>query len=94
MLPQNCLVESLTGFTYSIEYKKGWDNTAADALSWVTLMLNNKTVKSILDGVTLGSTERVDSHDPVVSETDKEIHKQVHEAATLLELLIHLWTYM
>ena len=30
---QHCWVESLAGFTFSIEYQKGWDNTATDALS-------------------------------------------------------------
>ena len=34
------------------------------------------TVKSILDGVTMGLTGRVDAHDPVVAETDEEIYKQ------------------
>ena len=38
-------------------------------------------MKSILDGVTLGSTGRADAHDPVVAETDEEINKQVWEAA-------------
>ena len=38
-------------------------------------------MKSILDGVTLGLTGRVDVHEPVVAETDEDIHKQVWEAA-------------
>ena len=38
-------------------------------------------MKSILDGVTMGSTGRADAHDPVVAETDKEIHMQVQEGA-------------
>ena len=29
----------------------------------------------------MGSTGRVDAHNPVVDETDKDIHKQVQEAA-------------
>ena len=37
-------------------------------------------MKSILDGVTLGSTGGVDVHNPMVAETDKEIHKEVQEA--------------
>ena len=74
-------MKSLTGFTFGIKYQKGWDNAATDALSQVTSKLDTETVKSILDGVTLGSTGRVDVHDPVVAETDKEIHKGVEEAA-------------
>ena len=77
----HCWVESLAGFTFSIKYQKGWDSAAADALHWVTLRLDTETVKSILDGVTMGLTGKVDVHNPVVTETDEEIHKQVWEAA-------------
>ena len=80
----HCWVKSLTGFTFSIEYQKGWHNAAADALSQVTMRLDAETVKSILDEVTMGLTGRVDVQDPVVGETDEEIHKQVWEAAVLV----------
>ena len=40
-----------------------------------------ETVKSILDRVTMGSTGRVDAHDPVVVKTDKEVCKQVQGGA-------------
>ena len=49
-------VESLAGFTFSIEYQKGRDTTAEDALSHAISKLNVRTVKSILDGVTVGTT--------------------------------------
>ena len=55
---QHHWVESLVGFTFSIEYHKGWDSAAADALSWVTLKLDTETVKSILDGVTMGNNRK------------------------------------
>ena len=44
-------------------------------------MLDMETVKSILDGVTIGTIERVDVYDPVVAEVDEKIHKQVQETA-------------
>ena len=69
---QHCWVESLAGFTFSIEYQKGGDTAAADALSQVTSRLDMENVKSILDGVTMGSTGRADAHDPVVVETGKK----------------------
>ena len=47
---QHWWVEPLARFTFSIEYQKGCDNAATDALSWVTSELNAETVKSILDG--------------------------------------------
>ena len=80
---QHWLVESLAQFTFSIEYKKGWENKAADALSQVILKLDAETMKSILDGVTMGTTKRADAQDPAVAETDEEIHKPVWETAIL-----------
>ena len=65
------------GFTFSIEYHKGQDNAATDALSQVTLRQDAETVKSILDGITVVVMERVDAHDPAVVEADEEIHKKV-----------------
>ena len=76
-------MESLSGFTFSNEYQKGWDNAATDALSQVTLRLDAETVKSILDQVTMGLTGRVDAHNPVLAETHEELHKQVQEDAIL-----------
>ena len=48
-------VESVAGFTFSIEHHTGGDNTVADALSHVASKLNAEAVKSILDGVTMGT---------------------------------------
>ena len=45
---QHHWVESLVGFAFNIEYHKGWDNAAADALSQVTSKLDTETVKSSL----------------------------------------------
>ena len=56
-------IESLAWFTFSIEYQKGCDNAAGDALSHVALKLNADTVKSSLDGVAMGTTKRADAHD-------------------------------
>ena len=72
-------VQSLAGFTFSIEYQKGRDIAVADALSCVTSKLNAETVKLILDGFTLGTTGRADSHDPMVVDANERIHKQVKE---------------
>ena len=38
-------------------------------------------MKSILDGITVGTIGRVDAHNPVVVEADEEIHKQVWDTA-------------
>ena len=49
-------IELLAWFLFSIKYQKGHDHVAKDALSRVTLNLNADTVKSILDGATVGTT--------------------------------------
>ena len=79
----NHQVELLARFTFSIQYQRERDNAATDALSHVTLKLDAVTVKSILDGVTMGMTERADAHHLVVADADEEIHKQVQETAIL-----------
>ena len=76
-------VESLVRFSFSIEYQKGRDNVAADALSQVTLKLDVEIMKSILDRVTMGMTDRVDAQDPVVANADEDIHKPVQEIVVL-----------
>ena len=80
---QHQWVESLPRFTFSTEYQKEKDNAATYALNWVTLKLDTETMKSILDGITVGLTQRVDAQDPAVVKADEEIHKQVKETANL-----------
>ena len=46
-------VGALARFNFQLEYQKGWDNTVADVLSWVTTCLDPDTMRSILYGVTL-----------------------------------------
>ena len=78
---QNHWVELLTEFTFSIECQKGGSNSVADALSHVMSKLDAEVVKSILDGVTIGSIGRADAHELVVAETGERIHKQAEEIA-------------
>ena len=75
---QHHWVESVAGFTFSIEYQKGRDNAVADALSQVASNVNAEAVKSILDRVTIGSAN---IHDLTVTEADERIHQQVEETA-------------
>ena len=69
---------------FSIKYQKGHDNAAADVLSCVTSKLNAETVKSILDGVAMGTTIRADAHDPTVAKADEKIHKLFQETVILV----------
>ena len=78
---QHHWVRLLTGFTFSIEHQKGRDNAVVDALSHVMSKLNAEGVKSILDGVTIGTTGRANAHDPMVAAADERIHTQLEETA-------------
>ena len=95
---QHCWVESLAGFTFSIEYQKGRDNVVADALSCVASKLNTEAVKSILDGVTVGTVGRADVYNPAETKAGERIHKQVEEtvvwtwaACMCINLLVMEW---
>ena len=57
-------VGALAWFNFELEYQKGCDNTVAAALSRVPTCLELDIVKSILDGVTLGSAPWAEVHGP------------------------------
>ena len=78
---QHCFVESLAGFTFSLEYQRGRDIAVADSMSHVTTKLVTDVVKSIMDGVTTGTAGMADAHDSAVTEADERINKQVEEPA-------------
>ena len=50
-------------------------------------------MQSILDGVTLGATQRVEGDDPAMVEGDHNIEKEVHVAAgqVLVEMHVTNW---
>ena len=83
-------IEALTRFNFQLEYQKGCDKTIADVLSWITTHLNPDTVRSVLDGVILGVTHRVESHDPTVAEGDHGMQKEVHVAARWVLVQMHM----
>ena len=45
-------------YEFSLEYQKGSDNVAADALSRVPVWHDRETVRSLLEGAVTGVTER------------------------------------
>ena len=65
-------MQLLARFTFSIKYQKGRDDAATDALSCVTWKLDAVSVKSILERITMGMTERADAHDPAVVDTNED----------------------
>ena len=48
-------VGTLARFNFQLEYQKGCNNTVTDVLSQITTHLNSDTVKSVLNGITLGA---------------------------------------
>ena len=47
-------VDTLASFQFGLEYQKGADNGAADALSWVPISHSQQTVQSLLEGAIVG----------------------------------------
>ena len=65
----------------------------ADILSQVTIQLNLETVKSILNGVTLGKAHCAKVHDPAMVEGDQHLEQEVCVAAgcPLVEMHVTDW---
>ena len=72
---------ALAKFNFWLEYQKGQDNAVADALSQITTCLGLEAVQAVLDGATLGVSQRAEGEDPTVIEGDQEKGKQVQVAA-------------
>ena len=53
----------------------------ADPLSQITTHLGPEAVQSVLDGVTLGATQRAEGEDPAVVKGDQEKEKEVQITA-------------
>ena len=51
-------VGALASFQFELEYQKGTDNGAVDALSWVPISHSREIVQSLLEGVIVGATDR------------------------------------
>ena len=86
-------VRALARFNFQLEYQKGWDNSVADVLSWITTCLSPEAMWSVPDGVTLGATNRAEGYDPALVESDCGIEKEVHVALgwVLVEMHVTDW---
>ena len=68
---------ALAKFNFQLEYQKGWDNAVADALSWITTHLGPEAMQAILDGGTIGASQRVEGEDPTVIKGNQQKEKEV-----------------
>ena len=66
----------------------------ADALSQITTHLGWKAMQAILDGATLGSSQRAEGEDPAVIKGGQEKEKEVWVAAgrVLVEMYVTNWS--
>ena len=70
-------VGALTKFNFQLEYQKGQDNAAADALSRITTCLGLEAMQAILDGAAQGASQRAEGEDPAVIGGDQQREKEV-----------------
>ena len=65
----------------------------ADALSQVTTQLDPDTVRSILNGVTLGSMQWAKVHNPIIAEGHHHQEQRVHVTAahSLIQMHVTDW---
>ena len=86
-------VGALAKYDFWLEYQKGRDNAVADALSQVTTHLELEAVQAILDGATVGVSQRVERENPAVIENDQQLEKEVQITAgqVLVEMHVTNW---
>ena len=86
-------VGALAKFNFWLEYQKGQDNTVAGMLSQITTHLGPEVMQSVLDGVTLGATQRAEGDDPAVVEGDHNVQKEVcvTTGQVLVEMHVTTW---
>ena len=66
-------VGALTKYDFWLECQKGQDNTVADTLSQVTTCLKPEAVQAILDGATMGASQRVEGENPAIIRNDQQL---------------------
>ena len=74
-------VGALVQFNFKLEYQKGHDNMMTAILSQAATQLNTETVKSILNGITLGMAHHAKVHNLAMVEGDQHLEQEVHVTA-------------
>ena len=64
-----------------------------DALSWVTTHLESEAVQAVLDGTTVGTSQRAEGENPAIIESDQQLEKevQVTTGQALVEMHVTDW---
>ena len=78
----------LASFQFELEYQKGTDNGAVDALSWVPVSHSWQTVQSLLEGVIVGTSDRGEAKaNEGLLEEHEHLSQEARVQAVKLELL-------
>ena len=81
-------VGTLASFQFELEYQKGADNGAADALSRVPINHSRRTVKSLLNGATVGTSDRGEAKaNEGLLEEHEHLSQEARVQAAKLELM-------
>ena len=85
----HCWVSALAKYDFQLEYQKGRDNAAADALSWVTTHLQPEAVQAILDGAAIGASQQAERESPAIIENNQWLEQEVHVTAGWVLVEMH-----
>ena len=72
---------TLAKYDFQLEYQKGQDNAVADAFSQIMTHLELETVQAILDGATMGTSQRAERENPDIIKSGQQLEQEVHVAA-------------
>ena len=64
-------VSALAKYDFQLEYQKGQDNTVADTFSQVTTHLEPEAVQAVLDGATVGASQRAEGENPAIIKSNQ-----------------------
>ena len=83
-------VSALAKYNFQLEYQKGQDNAAADALSQVTTHLEPEAVQAVLDGAAMGASQRAERENPAIVKNDQQLEEEVHVTAGWVQVEMHV----
>ena len=86
-------VSALAKYDFQLEYQKGRDNAVADTLSRVMAHLEPEAVQAILDGATVGTSQRAERENPAIIESDQQLEQEVRVTTgqVLVEMHVTDW---
>ena len=81
-------VGMLASFQFELEYQKGTNDGAADALSWVPISHSQQTVQSLLEGAIVGASDRGEAKaNEQLLEEHEHLSREARVQAAKLELM-------